>query len=148
QRARAEASLRQARAAVDFFTELSEEELADKPELQGLRRKLLEASFAYYQDFIQQSRDDPSLQAELAAGHLRVASILDELGSRADALAALDRARQLQEKLVADKTPGPEFQRALFSIYHRTGMLRGGRELQLLNQKSVQDDIKLLPEQA
>jgi serine/threonine protein kinase len=148
QRARAEASLRQARTAVDFFTELSEEELADKPELQGLRRKLLEASYAYYQDFIQQSRDDPSLQAELAAGHLRVASILDELGSRADALAALDRARQLQEKLVADKTPGPEFQRALFSIYHRTSMLRGGRELGLLNQKSVQEDIKLSGEQA
>lgn len=148
QRTRAERSLRQARAAVDFFTELSEEELADKPDLQGLRRKLLEASFNYYQDFIEQSRDDPSLQAELAAGHLRVASILDELGSRADALAALDRARQLQEKLVVDKTPGPEFQRALFSIYHRTSLLRGGRELSLLTQKSVQEDLKLSPEQA
>lgn len=148
QRARYEQSLRQARAAVDFFTELSEEELADKPELQGLRRKLLEASYTYYQNFIEQSRDDPSLQAELAAGHLRVASILDELGSRADALAALDRARQLQEKLVADRTPGPEYQRALFSIYTRTATLRGGRELSLLNQKSVQEDVKLTPEQA
>ena len=41
QRERAEKSFRQARQIVDFFTEVSEEELADKAELQGLRRMLL-----------------------------------------------------------------------------------------------------------
>src|SRR5262249_1567674 len=81
QRARAEASFRQAREIVDFFTEVSEEALADKPELQGLRRKLLGAALEYYRDFIEQRRDDPSLQSQLAASHLRVATILDEIGS-------------------------------------------------------------------
>jgi hypothetical protein len=148
QRARAEKSFRQARQVVDFFTDVSEEQLADKPELQGLRRKLLQAALEYYQDFIEQSHDDPSLQAQLAVSHLRVATILDEIGSRADALAALERARLLQEKLVHNRPTAPEFQRGLFSIYSRLGSLRGGRQLNLLAQKSVQEDLRLSGDQA
>jgi serine/threonine protein kinase len=148
QRARAEKSFRQARQVVDFFTEASEEDLADKPELQGLRRKLLEAALTYYQDFIEQSHDDPSLQAQLAISHLRVATILDEIGSRADALAALERAQLLQEKLVHNRPTTPEFQRGFLSIYSRLGSLRGGRELSFLAQKSVQEDLQLSDEQA
>jgi serine/threonine protein kinase len=148
QRARAEKSFRQARQVVDFFTDVSEEELRDKPELQGLRRKLLEAALEYYQDFIEQSHDDPSLQAQLAVSHLRMATILDEIGSRADALAAIERARLLQEKLVHNRPQAPEFQRGLFSIYSRLGALRGGRQLNLLAQKSVQEDLRLSDDQA
>jgi tetratricopeptide (TPR) repeat protein len=147
QRARAEMSFRQARQVVDFFTEASEEELADKPELQGLRRTLLAAALQYYQKFIDQCRDDPSLQTQLAASHLRVATILDQIGSRADALAALERARQIQEKLVHNRPTTQEFQWGLFAIYNRLGSLRGGRELHLLGQKSVQEDLRLSEEQ-
>jgi hypothetical protein len=147
QRVRAEAIFRQAREAVDFFAELSEDELADKPELQGLRRKLLEAALAYYQNFIEQSRDDPTLQAQLAASHLRVANILEQIGTRSEALAALERARQLGEKLVRDHPNVPEFQRGLSSIYDGFGLVLGGRDLHLLSQKAVQADLKLTDDQ-
>ncbi|MCC6421333.1 MAG: serine/threonine protein kinase [Gemmataceae bacterium] len=77
----AEKSFKKAREAVDFFTHVAEEELAAVPHLQGLRRRLLEASLAYYDDFIEQRRDDPSSRAELAAAHDRVSRLLGELSA-------------------------------------------------------------------
>ncbi len=93
QRARAEESLRQAREIVDFFTGVSRDEMADRVELQPLRRMMLAAALDYYQDFIEQVGDNPSLQKELAASHLNVASILDAIGSKDEALEALEKAR-------------------------------------------------------
>ena len=147
QRAIAEQSFRQARQIVDFLIEVSEQELADKPELQDLRRMVLASALDYYQDFIEQAHDDPSLQSQLGASHLRVASILEEIGTRADALAALEHAKQLQEKLVRSQPTAPEFQRGMRSVYRRFGALRGGRELHLLSHESVQKDLQLSPEQ-
>lgn len=147
QRENAEKSFRQARQIVDFFIEVSEQELADKPELQDLRRMLLASALDYYQAFIEQAHDDASLQSQLGASHLRVASILDEIGSRAEALAALERAKQLQEKLVRSHPSAPEVQRGLRSVYRRFGALRGGRELHLLSHDSVQEDLRLSAEQ-
>jgi eukaryotic-like serine/threonine-protein kinase len=81
QRARAQASFAQARRAVDFFTQISEEELADQPLLYGVRRKLLEAALVYYQNFIEQHCDDPSIQAELEFSQARVTRLLTELST-------------------------------------------------------------------
>ena len=63
QREAAEASFRQARQAIDTFTELSEEELAAKPALRQLRRKFLEKSLEYYGAFLKQRSSDPALLA-------------------------------------------------------------------------------------
>src|SRR5262249_43273085 len=79
QRARAEESFRQARRAVDQFAQISEEELAGNPALEGVRRRLLEAALEYYQDFINQRHDDPSIQEELKASRAGVETILAEL---------------------------------------------------------------------
>jgi hypothetical protein len=77
----AEESFHQARRAVDFFIQISEKELGDKPYFESVRRKLLEAALVYYQEFIDQRADDPSLQADLAASHARVSKILAELSA-------------------------------------------------------------------
>lgn len=79
ERARAEASFQQARGAVDFFTGLAEKELAHTPHLEGVRKQMLEAALVYYQDFIDQHRDDPRLHAELDATRTRVARLIGEL---------------------------------------------------------------------
>ena len=79
QRARAEESFRQARQAVEFLAQISEEELANLPHAQGVRRKLLETALVYFQDFIDKHEDNPSIQAELAQSHKRVSQILAEL---------------------------------------------------------------------
>jgi serine/threonine protein kinase len=77
----AERNFRDARRAVDDLLAVGEHELANLPPLQGLRRRLLEEGLAYYKGFLEQSRDDPDLQAELAASHARVTRLLAELST-------------------------------------------------------------------
>ena len=75
----AERRFQQARKAADLLVEVSEQELADKPPVQGLRKRLLETAIAYYKDFISQRRSDASDQAELIAVRDRLKKILDDL---------------------------------------------------------------------
>jgi serine/threonine protein kinase len=147
QRARADKRFRQAREAVDFLAQTSEEELAGRPELQALRRKMLQTALTYYQDFIEQRGDDPGLQDELARSHMRVAAILDEMGDRTDALAAAERAQQIQEKLAREDPQTAEHQRRLFSIHNHLGWLRDGNPFYLLSQRSVQKELDLTESQ-
>src|SRR5262249_17231665 len=56
-----------ARRAADDLIELAEEELADKPHLEGARRRLLMAALAYYEELIEQRRDDPGARKDLDA---------------------------------------------------------------------------------
>ena len=143
---RAEKSFLQARQAVDLFTEMSEAELAGKPELQDLRRRFLQASLDYYKDFIEQRRDDPSLHEELAATHLRVARILDEVGSRDEALAAIERARGLQEQL-ARVNPAITPAHPFLSPDEIHLAWRQARDLRLLEQSPVRNELNLSPDQ-
>ncbi len=76
----AEARFRLAKRSVDEMIQVSEEELADKPNLQGLRKRLLESALVYYQEFIDQRRDDPAAQEELRETVARVERILADLG--------------------------------------------------------------------
>ncbi|HTU89245.1 MAG TPA: serine/threonine-protein kinase [Gemmataceae bacterium] len=68
-----------AREELDGMFKLCEEELADKPHLDGIRRRLLENFLVYYQRLIEQRQDDPAETAELAASRARVRQILDDL---------------------------------------------------------------------
>jgi serine/threonine protein kinase len=77
--AEAEARFQLARRSVDEMIQLSEEELAGKPHLDGLRKRLLESALAYYQEFIELRREDPGAQAELAATRDRVQKIVADL---------------------------------------------------------------------
>ncbi len=146
QRALADANLQQARRMLNFFTQVSVKELADKPDVQGVRRKMLEAALQYYQSFIEQHRDEPSIQGELAASHLRVATILDQMGARADAVANLEKAHELQERLVFEHPSVPEYRRRLFSIDQNLCWLRDRNQFLLLTQRSVQEELRLTPE--
>ena len=60
-----------ARQVLDFFTQVSEEDFPDRPELRPVRRKLLEKALNYYTDFIEEQGDDPSAQGELLASKAR-----------------------------------------------------------------------------
>jgi hypothetical protein len=76
----AERLYRQARQAVDLLVQVGEEELSDKPPVQGLRRRLLETALVFYQDFLTQ-RHGEDAQAELTAVRNRVRRLLDELAT-------------------------------------------------------------------
>jgi len=97
-------SFRQARSAVDrFFTHVSENELLDLPGMQPLRRELLEEAIAYYERFLKQRGDDPSIRDELAATHFRVGRIRELIEAREEALQAYQQARTAQRQLLAER---------------------------------------------
>jgi eukaryotic-like serine/threonine-protein kinase len=75
----AEARLVLARRAVDELFRVSEEELADRPGMEMLRKRLLRSALAYYQEFLVERRDDPRAQAELLETSQRVEKILADL---------------------------------------------------------------------
>ena len=75
----AEDLLRLARRAADEMIEIAEEELADKPQLEGVRKRMLTAALAYYEKFIELRRDNSDAQADLAATQARVKKILADL---------------------------------------------------------------------
>ncbi len=147
QRARADANFQQARRAVDFFTQLAEDELARKPESQREGRKFLEGALEYYQEFIDQRHDDPSLRAELAASYAHVATILNELGATPDALRKFDEARVMHEKLVQSNPAVREFKEGLSSVQHNLFALQGCGQLMMLQQADVVQDLKLTDQQ-
>jgi hypothetical protein len=147
QRALAEKNFQQAREMLDFFVQVSVEDLAGLADAQAVRSKLLHASLDYYDDFIQQSRDNPPLQAELAASHLRVAEILDGIGSATAAKSAFERALETQERLVRENPDQPELRRILFTMYHEFDILRGFVSVQLMAGKTVQQHLNLTDQQ-
>jgi serine/threonine protein kinase len=75
----AEARFRLARRAVDELIRASEEELAHRPGMEPLRRRLLGSALAYYREFIAERRSDPDAQAELRDTTRRVETILADL---------------------------------------------------------------------
>lgn len=87
QRVLAEKSFRQAREAVEQLVSISEEQLANIPPLEPVRRRMLEAALTYYEDFLDQVQDsqDPVLEQELEASRTRVRTIVAELTSLAGA---------------------------------------------------------------
>jgi Tfp pilus assembly protein PilN len=137
QRRRAEQSAWKARQVLNYFTQESEEAIPDRQELQPVRRRLLEAALGYYKDFIEQQGDDPSVQAEMIASKLRVASILDEIGQKPDARAIREEVRAELRALGAAAPPG------VFSGLGESAFLVS----RLLTQSAVQQDLKLSDEQ-
>lgn len=147
QREHAERSFRQAREMLDSFVQLSIDDLAASENDEDVRQAVLLSSLSYYQSFIEQTRDNPPLQAELAASHLRVAKILDAIGSTPEARAALEDALQTQERLVRERPFDEALRRGLFSMYFRLGVMRGGMPLMIVRQEAVQRHLGLRPDQ-
>src|SRR5262249_12399665 len=75
----AEVRFRLARRSVDELIQVSEEELADRPGMEGVRKRLLRSALAYYQELIEQRRDDPDARAELLDTKHRAQKILADL---------------------------------------------------------------------
>jgi hypothetical protein len=107
-RQEAERGFREARSAVnDYFTLVSENKLLDVPGLQSLRKELLDSALHYYQQFLTEHADDPSLHADVALTWYRVGRIEAEINRNADAVAALNKSQAIQEE-IHRKSPNAE----------------------------------------
>ena len=81
EKARADLGFAQARSAVDdYLNKVTEDDtLKETPKLKPLRRKLLESAVTFYQGFLRDHRDDPSLRREIAAVTLRMAQVRSQV---------------------------------------------------------------------
>jgi hypothetical protein len=148
ERQEAEKSFQQARKTVDFLTQACEHDLAELPETSEVRARLLQAALHYYQEFIQQSEDNPDRQKELARSYQHIAEILDQIGSTDAAVATLEHTCKLVEDLVRRSPNVPELRGFLIPLYHRMGLFRDLFPLGLAaTQESVQKDLGLSKDQ-
>ena len=92
-RKEAEANFIMAQTAVDdYFTDVSENKLLKEQDVldnRRLRGTLLRKSQQYYQKFVNQRADDPTLRRQLANAYFRVGAITQEIGSPEQAIAVV-----------------------------------------------------------
>jgi serine/threonine protein kinase len=74
-----DALYRLAARSLDDMVELSGEELLDRPDLQGLRKRVLNAVLVHSREFIDYKGDDPDAEDEIKATRKRVETILADL---------------------------------------------------------------------
>ncbi len=146
QRRQAEANFATARHAVDeYLTKVTDSQLLSVPGLQPLRQDLLRSALTFYDDFLKIRGQDPALRSALAAVHVKVGRIQEELGRRADATAAFRKAEALYEALAAAHPGDPEVLEGL--VESRLGLAKVGAndaENLALLRKAVEGGGKLV----
>src|SRR5207247_4618506 len=98
QRQRAVKSEAKARAVIrEFLVKVTESQLLTVPGLQPLRRDLLTSALRFYEGYLKEHGDDPTLKAEIAATQLLVGRIYNDLGQRRECEKACHQAQLLYE---------------------------------------------------
>jgi serine/threonine-protein kinase len=115
-----------ARQAIEqYYTGASEDVLLKQPELKALRTRLMNTSLGFYKKLqaeLERS-DDPATQVELAAAYARVAEIVEQVGSEAEALGAYGSAVALCESQVQVDPSAAGPLRNLATILEKLGRL-------------------------
>ena len=102
QRTLAEANFARAKQAVDvLLTQVSEDELLNLPNLEPVRRRLLESALAFYEEFLAERTGDPAMKRLVAQACARCGFLLVELGRNAEAGEVFGRQAVLARELVA-----------------------------------------------
>jgi serine/threonine-protein kinase len=124
ERQAAEAARTRTRAALDeMSSQVIEDWLAQKKQLEPAQRAFLEKALAYYEDFAQESGHGQEVRQGVADAHLRVGKIRARLGQHAEAEAAYVRARELYARLAAEFPAEPQYRQQLASSHNSLGNL-------------------------
>jgi serine/threonine protein kinase len=97
----AEANFRHALRAVDrYFNQVSNSPELKAEGLERLRQDLLRTAKEFYDKFLEERGDDPSLRVELGIAHLELGDIAEVLGSSAEALGHYEVASKIFGDLI------------------------------------------------
>ncbi len=111
---RAHANLQQAVDAVDrMLTRVVDEKLAYVPQFEVERTQILEDAVTFYQRFLQQESDNPTLLREAGRANAKLGQLFLSLGRHQQAEAALRRAIDLNERSRAEFAHDPNHQHGL-----------------------------------
>ncbi len=124
-----------AQRAADEMIQLANEELADKPGMDSVRKRLLELALSYYQELIEECGDQPEAQAELKDTRDRVKQIVADL-------AVLQGTGQFYLLRNADVKKD-----LLASVEQCERIDQRARQQDEQNKKSFHDFFRLTPEQ-
>lgn len=109
ERAHAAANFQRARDAVDELTDVGEKRLAHVPQMEEVRRALLEKALRFYQGFLEEQSTNPAVRRETARAYQRTAAIYEMLGQHGQAEEALRQALRLQERLAEQFPSEPRY---------------------------------------
>jgi tetratricopeptide (TPR) repeat protein len=117
-RTEAEAAFRQARQAVEeMLTEVGQEWLNNVPQMEPVRRTLLEKALHFYERFVQDKPTDPMLRRDAARARHRLADIYTMLGLREQARLAYRETIHLLETLTEEFPDQPDHRHYLAISY-------------------------------
>jgi tetratricopeptide (TPR) repeat protein len=124
QRRQVEANFQKARDAVDqMLAEVGHKWLANVPQMEPVRRKLLERALAFYEGFLEERGTDPALRWEAGRAYRRVGDIRDLLGEYERAEQAYAAALEVLGGLVAERPADPDYRQELARSHNGLGVL-------------------------
>ena len=122
---RAETNYRVARVVVDRLISQHAQKLAEIPGTEQARAELLHASLGYYELFIEQAGDDPTLRSDLAITYTKVGVVKEQIGSIDEAIEAYRTAAGLFERSIESDPSRPAPRRDLARCRNNWALLLG-----------------------
>jgi serine/threonine-protein kinase len=110
-----------------YFTQVSEDRLLNVPGLQPVRRQLLDAARDFYERFVVERQDDPSVRVELGRGYLRLARIAFETEATAKAIELAGRGLAILQALRAARPADDAIRKDVASGLTSLGLMHGSR---------------------
>ncbi len=99
----AESNFKKTLEAVDqMLTRVGEAQLLNVPQMEPVRRDLLQDALRFYQELLKERHDSPLVRSEAASAYNRMGSILVLLGNRDEGEKAYRQAVVLLEQLLAE----------------------------------------------
>jgi tetratricopeptide (TPR) repeat protein len=119
----AEKNFQYSRRAVDqYFTEVAEGPLLDEPNLEPLRKNLLGLARGFYEQFVTERSDDPSVLADLGQAQARLALITATLESVPKGIGLWRQALGIFEKLAAAQPNNLKLAADVARTYYHLGV--------------------------
>lgn len=119
----AERFFKNAQDAVERLGLQINERLADVPGAGQVRQDLLASTVQYYEDFVEEAKNDPSLRLDLALTYGKIATLTEAIGSTEQAIAAYTRALSMCEQLVNDDPGNAEYRSQLAMCHNNLALL-------------------------
>src|SRR5207302_11098525 len=109
-----EAHFKLARVAVDsFHTKVSDSSEFKAYGLEPLRQKLLESAVDFYQRFVQEEADDPTIQVERGQAYRKLGSLYQSLGRHEQSGETRQQAVAIFQQLAEARPQETRYQREL-----------------------------------
>ncbi len=120
----AESNFKKALEAVDqMLTRVGEAQLLNVPQMEPVRRDLLQDALRFYQELLRERNDSPLVRSEAASAYNRMGSILVLLGNRDEGEKAYRQAVVLLEQLLAESPGDPVLGNKLAGVHIGLGRL-------------------------